>query len=155
MLDYTNNGITIYCHKSGRKNAKISDIISVCHLISQSDDKQVRDSRILSQLIDTFGEVIYECIQFNHMELTVYLRLGHTVNMDGKETVHTDYYAFHRTEFTQPEEVLIFLLRLYHLIYPYTKLSNSTVFSSPSIQYILNMWKHREEAKNLVERGYK
>lgn len=153
MLDYTNNGMTIYCHKSGRKNAKISDIISVCHLITQSDNKQVRESRILSQLIDTFGEVIYECIQFNHMELTVYLRLGHTVNMDGEEIVHTDYYAFHRVEFTQPEEVLIFLLRLYHLIYPYTKLSNSVVFSSPSIQYILNMWTWREEAKNIVKGG--
>lgn len=153
MLDYTNNGITIYCHKSGRKNAKISDTISVCHLIAHSDDKKVRESRILSQLINTFSEVIYECIQFNHMELTVYLRLGHTVNMDGKESVHTNYYAFHRTEFTQPEEVLIFLLRLYHLIYPYTKLSSSTVFSSPSIQYILNMWTYREEAENIVERG--
>ena len=153
MLDYTNNGLTIYCHKSGRKNAKISDIISVHHLIAHSDDKKVRESRILSQLIDTFGEVIYECIQFNHMELTVYLRLGHTVNIDGEEVVHSDYYAFHRTEFTQPEEVLIFLLRLYHLIYPYTKLSNSTVFSSPSIPYILNMWKHREEAKNIVKGG--
>lgn len=43
MLDYTNNGITIYCHKSDRKNAKVSDVISVCHLITQSDNKQVRD----------------------------------------------------------------------------------------------------------------
>ncbi len=155
MLDCKNNGMTIYCHKSGRKNAKISDIISVHHLITQSDNKQVRDSRILSQLIDTFGEVIYECVQFNHIELTVYLSLGHTVNVDGEEVVHSDYYAFHRTEFTQPEEVLIFLLRLYHLIYPYTKLSNSVVFSSPSIQYILNMWTYREEAKSIVERGIK
>lgn len=155
MLDYTNNSMTIYCHKSGRKNAKVSDTICVQHLITHSDDKKVRDSRILSQLIDTFGNVIYECVQFNHIELTVYLRLGHTVNVDGEEVVYSDYYAFHRTEFTQPEEVLIFLLRLYHLIYPYTKLSNSVVFSSPSIQYILNMWTYREEAKSIVKRGIK
>lgn len=151
MLDYTNNGMTIYCHKSGRKNVKVSDTISVHHLITHSDDKQVQDSRILSQLIDTFGEVIYECIQFNHIELTVYLTLGHIVNVDGEEVVHSNYYAFHRTKFTYPEEVLVFLLRLYHLIYPYTKLSNITLFSSPSIAYILNMWTHREEAKNIVK----
>lgn len=140
---YKENGAMIYCHKSSRKNAKVSDCLTAYHLINHNEDRRVSDDRILTQLTNTFEGILSECKDFNkHIEISVFLTLNHQVlYTDDSELKHSkDYFSFRRQKFNTPQELLIFLCRIFRLIYPYATLSTSTVFDNPSIKYILNEW---------------
>lgn len=145
---YQNNAASIYCFKSGRKNSKCSDTISINHLINKVPDRKVSDERILQQITGTLEVIVYYCKQYKHIELSVYADIFKPVeytnaNNEMYHGVEDQRYYNQRKTFSSIEECINYLLMVYTLVYPYNKLSRGTVHRDASIRYLINLY-HKE-----------
>lgn len=138
-----NNTAYLLLYKSGRKNAKSSDIITINHLISHGCN--VPDERIINQIVSTFSKAVYACNMFNHIELSAHATIfkkSQFRNVYGEKRIAYDpcNYHFERRELSCIEQLLNSIFSLYCMVYPYNTIHLETLHSNASIRSIVNQW---------------
>lgn len=133
------NLANIIMHKSGRKNAKCTDLIMMRHLITKNEDEKLSDKRILEYYAEVLSKIIYNSLCFNkRLELTVYSSIGKEVK---ENNFINNHYDWHRVRFKNIEACAEFLFTILCLIYPYNHLDfKKDVLEDSSVKWYLNKW---------------
>jgi hypothetical protein len=145
--EYVLNCASFFMYKSNRKNAKISDVISVNHLITNKDNGKINDDRILQQFINTIEKVVYYTLDFNkHIEISCnldYYKQEQYKNANNEiyAGFENNYMHFDRKTFYSIEQCINYIYSIYCFIYPYNTLSlSNTIYNNPSIKHLINKY---------------
>lgn len=144
------NAASVLLHKSSRKNARCSDVISINHLID-TENRMITDERIMDQFINVLEKVVYTSLQFNkHLEVTVYMDTGknsqytNASNAPYKTWEHCRY-TWQRVKFGSLEGCINFLYTVFAMIYPYNELNlDKTVYRDPRVADLIREYYHNK-----------
>lgn len=146
-IAFCNNVASVILHKSSRKNAKCSDIISINHLINNTNNKKSTDERIMQQFVNVLEKVVFQSLEYNkHLEISVYLNIGKNSNYKNAnnktyKTTERLRLCFHRQKFSSVEQAINFLYSIFCLIYPYNEINlENNVYNSSGVKYLIQKY---------------